>query len=107
VISVKIGDEIRAYLLLVPIWHEIVNDKVGSDDADRRVIVVTHCPLCDVAIVFDRDVRHGGKDYRDLRFGTTGKLRRSDLVMWDRLVSAVLGTSHCRPIKRRGAENLA
>src|SRR6056300_1478488 len=41
-------------------------------------VAVTYCPLCDTAIVFDRTL-----DGRTLRFGTTGKLPNSDLVMWD------------------------
>ena len=42
-------------------------------------MVVTFCPLCNSAIVFDR--RLDGVTYD---FGTSGKLRISDLVMWDR-----------------------
>jgi hypothetical protein len=40
---------------------------------------VTFCPLCNTAIAFDRQV-----DGQTLDFGTTGNLRHSDLVMWDR-----------------------
>ena len=68
------GGEAKAYPLQVLIWHEIVNDRVGG-----RPVVVTFCPLCNSALVFDRRV-----DGRLLTFGTTGKLRNSDLVMWDR-----------------------
>jgi hypothetical protein len=64
----------RAYPLQILIWHEIVNDVVGG-----QPVAVTYCPLCNSALVFDRTV--GG---RVLDFGTTGKLRHSDLVMWDR-----------------------
>ena len=74
VISVAIGGEARAYPLGVMIWHEIVNDTVGG-----MPIAVTWCPLCNSSVVFDR--RAGG---RTLSFGTTGKLRNSDLVMYDR-----------------------
>jgi hypothetical protein len=42
-------------------------------------VAVTFCPLCNAAVVFDRRV-----DGRTLDFGTTGKLRHSDLVMYDR-----------------------
>src|SRR5262249_41270714 len=42
-------------------------------------VVVTYCPLCNAALVFERLV-----DGRVLDFGTTGKLRNSDLVMYDR-----------------------
>jgi hypothetical protein len=55
-------------------WHEIVNDTVGGVP-----VAVTYCPLCNASIVFDR--RLGG-DIFD--FGTTGKLRISDVVMYDR-----------------------
>jgi hypothetical protein len=74
VISITLGGEARAYPLRVMIWHEIVNDVVGGVP-----IAVTWCPLCNSAVVFDR--RLGGTT---LSFGTTGKLRNSDLVMYDR-----------------------
>jgi hypothetical protein len=64
----------RAYPLQILIWHEIVNDTVGG-----RPVTITFCPLCNTAIAFDR--RLDGVTYD---FGTTGNLRRSDLVMWDR-----------------------
>ncbi len=73
VIALTVNGDSRAYPLSVLIWHEIVNDTVGGVP-----VAVTFCPLCDAAIVFDRRV-----DGRTLRFGTTGKLRHSDLVMWD------------------------
>lgn len=74
VISVEIGEDARAYPLRILIWHEIVNDTVGG-----KPVTVTYCPLCNSAIVFDRNVAGKVRD-----FGTTGKLRRSDLVMYDR-----------------------
>ena len=74
VISVRIGSEARAFPLRILIWHEIVNDTVGGTP-----IAVTWCPLCNSSVAFD--CRVGG---RTLSFGTTGKLRNSDLVMYDR-----------------------
>ncbi|MVA97205.1 DUF3179 domain-containing protein [Nitratireductor sp. CAU 1489] len=74
VIRLALGDEIRAYPLQVLTWHEIVNDEIGGVP-----VAVTYCPLCNAAIVFDRRL-----DGRTLEFGTTGKLRNSDLVMYDR-----------------------
>jgi hypothetical protein len=74
VLVVEIGDPVRAYPVQILVWHEIVNDTLGG-----RPIAVTYCPLCNSSLVFDRRV--GG---RTLTFGTTGNLRRSDLVMWDR-----------------------
>jgi len=74
VIALEINGEDRAYPLEILIWHEIVNDRVAGTP-----VTVTFCPLCDTAIAFDRRV-----DGRVLDFGTTGNLRKSDLVMWDR-----------------------
>jgi hypothetical protein len=74
VLAVAVGDHARAYPVQILVWHEIVNDALGG-----RPIAVTYCPLCNSSLVFDRRV--GG---RTLTFGTTGNLRRSDLVMWDR-----------------------
>src|SRR5439155_296631 len=54
--------------------HEIVNDVVANTP-----VVVTFCPLCNTAIAFDRRVQG-----HVLSFGTTGNLRDSDLVMYDR-----------------------
>lgn len=74
VIALTIGADARAYPLQILIWHEIVNDTVGGVP-----VTVTFCPLCNTALVFDRRL-----DGRVLDFGTTGNLRDSDLVMWDR-----------------------
>ncbi len=74
VIAVSIGPDARAYPLAILMWHEIVNDTVGGTP-----FAITFCPLCNSALVFERSV--GG---RTLSFGTTGLLRHSDLVMWDR-----------------------
>ncbi len=74
VIGLSINGDARAYPLRILTWHEIVNDVVGGVP-----VVVTFCPLCNSAIVFDRRI-----DGRAVEFGTTGKLRNSDLVMYDR-----------------------
>jgi hypothetical protein len=72
VIAFELSGDARAYPLEIMIWHEIVDDEVGGVP-----VVITFCPLCNTAIAFDRRV-----DGQALRFGTTGNLRRSDLVMW-------------------------
>jgi hypothetical protein len=74
VLVVRVGRAVRAYPIQILIWHEIVNDVLGG-----WPIAVTYCPLCNSALVFDRRLRG-----RTLTFGTTGNLRNSDLVMWDR-----------------------
>lgn len=74
VIGLVINGDARAYPLRILHWHEIVNDVVGG-----RPVAVTYCPLCNLPLVWDRRL-----DDRVLDFGTTGKLRHSDLVMYDR-----------------------
>jgi len=74
VIVLRLGREARAYPLQILMFHEITNDTVNDVP-----VAVTFCPLCNASIVFDRRV--GG---RVLDFGTTGRLRLSDLVMYDR-----------------------
>ncbi len=75
VILLRHGGAARAYPLQVLIWHEIVNDRVAGTP-----VAVTFCPLCNAALVFKRPTVEG----EVLTFGTTGNLRKSDLVMWDR-----------------------
>jgi hypothetical protein len=74
VIAVADADAARAYPLQILIWHEIVNDTLAG-----KPIVVTFCPLCNTSLVFERVISG-----REFTFGTTGNLRFSDLVMWDR-----------------------
>jgi len=66
--------DIRIYPLQILIWHEIVNDVVGD-----MPVAITFCPLCNTAIAFNTTV-----DGTVLDFGTTGRLRFSNLVMYDR-----------------------
>jgi hypothetical protein len=74
VIELVVEGDARAYPIQILIWHEIVNDVVAGVP-----VTVTFCPLCNTAIVFDRRVNE-----QTLDFGTTGNLRNSDLVMYDR-----------------------
>ena len=74
VIGLEVNGVARAYPLRVLTWHEIVNDVIGGTP-----VAATYCPLCNAAIVFDRRI-----DGQVLEFGTTGKLRHSDMIMYDR-----------------------
>ena len=74
VVALVIDGDARAYPLAMLMWHEIVNDTVGGVP-----VTVTFCPLCNTSITFERVVNG-----QELTFGTSGMLRRSDLVMWDR-----------------------
>ncbi len=74
VIVVEINGEAKAYPIQILIWHEIVNDEVGGVP-----VTVTYCPLCNSALVFERQFGD-----RLLDFGTSGELYQSALVMYDR-----------------------
>lgn len=73
VISVEIDGIARAYPLAILTRHEVANDVIGETP-----IAVTFCPLCNSAIVFNRQVEGDV-----LRLGVSGFLRKSDLIMWD------------------------
>jgi hypothetical protein len=74
VLALEIKGDARAYPLQILMWHEVVNDVVGGVP-----VTVTFCPLCNSGIVFERVVNGTTLD-----FGTSGKLYKSDLVMYDR-----------------------
>ena len=74
VIALEYGGEAKAYPLQILTWHEIVNDDIAG-----LPVAATYCPLCNSALVFEREL--GGALYD---FGVSGNLRNSDLIMWDR-----------------------
>jgi len=74
VLTLDLGGEVRAYPIRYLMWHGIANDTVGDVP-----VAVTFCPLCNTAMVFDRRVQG-----QVLDFGVTGKLRASDMIMYDR-----------------------
>jgi hypothetical protein len=74
VIAFNVDGDARARPLQILIWHEIASDEVAGDP-----VAITYCPLSHTAIAFERRVAGVGT----LRFGTSGLLRDSDLIMWD------------------------
>ncbi|MEX2206454.1 MAG: DUF3179 domain-containing protein [Myxococcota bacterium] len=74
VLALVIGDQARAYPVAILNWHEIVNDTLGGVP-----ILVSFCPLCGTGLVFDRRIAGTTR-----RFGVSGLLYRSDLLMFDR-----------------------
>ena len=85
VLALSFNGAKKAYPVRILNWHEIVNDFAGNTP-----IAVTYCPLCRTGIAYERVL-----DGKAVEFGTSGKLYRSDLVMYDRLTetywSQVLG----------------
>ncbi|MFQ5838530.1 MAG: DUF3179 domain-containing protein [Thermoplasmata archaeon] len=93
VVGLALGGESRVYPIRILNWHEVVDDLVGA-----QPIVVTYCPLCGSGIVFSRLVN--GKE---LTFGVSGRLYKSNLVMvdnetrslWSQMTGeAILGPMH-------------
>lgn len=74
VLALELAGDARAYPIQILLWHEIANDTVGGTP-----VAVTYCPLCNTAITYERTVRGV-----PVTFGTSGRLYRSDLVMYDR-----------------------
>lgn len=81
-----------AYPFKILNFHEIVNDEL-----DGLPVLISYCPLCRSAIVYDRRV---GGDV--LSFGNTSALYESDLVMVDRSTGSywwqVAGTAIVGPL---------
>jgi hypothetical protein len=73
VVGVALGGQARAYPLAILTWHELVNDTLAG-----RHILVSFCPLCGTALVFDREA---GGSVRS--FGVSGLLYNSDLLLYD------------------------
>lgn len=74
VIGVEVDGVARAYPTRILVWHEIVNDTIGE-----TAFAVTYCPLCGTAMVFDRTIDGAAR-----RFGVSGLLYQSDVLMYDR-----------------------
>ncbi|MCI0575771.1 MAG: DUF3179 domain-containing protein [Chloroflexi bacterium] len=87
VIGLALNGEARAYPIRLLSSHELVNDTVGGE-----AVLISWCPLCFSAIVFERTVAG-----RELTFGVSGMLYHDNLVMVDHqtntLWSQLLGQS--------------
>ena len=82
-IVVSVGKVIKFYPYSILVWHEIVNDVVGS-----KSLAVTFCPLCGSAIVFDAEINGKAE-----QFGVSGKLYESNLLMYDKSTESLWSQS--------------
>lgn len=64
----------RAYPIKILNYHEIVNDKIKDES-----IIISYCPLCGSGIAFSPHL-----DKPDVRFGVSGLLYNSDMLLYDR-----------------------
>lgn len=74
VLSYSHDGKTRAYPLRILVWHEIVNETIAG-----KPILVTYCPLCGTAMIFDRKIKDEVRT-----FGVSGMLYQSDVLMYDR-----------------------
>jgi hypothetical protein len=75
-VLVYVGTEtLRVYPISILMFHEIVNDVV-----DGLPISVTYCPLCNTGAAFSGI----GPEGEVLDFGVSGRLRFSNMLMYDR-----------------------
>ncbi len=72
-IIVTSGTTTRFYPFAILNWHEVVDDTI-----EGRPLLITYCPLCGSAIVYDRRL-----DGKERVFGVSGKLYESNLLMYD------------------------
>ncbi len=75
VLGLELNGVVKAYPVKILNWHEIVNDYLNETP-----IAVTYCPLCNSGLVFVRPIVKN----QVLEFGVSGRLYKSDLVMYDR-----------------------
>jgi len=69
----------KAYPLRILNWHEIVNDRFGAEP-----MVITFCPLCGTGMAF-----RAGFDGKAKRFGVSGLLYNSDMLLYDRTTESL------------------
>lgn len=64
----------KAYPVQILNYHEIVNDKLGTEP-----VVITYCPLCGTGMAFSSRVKN-----THYSFGVSGLLYNSDMLLYDR-----------------------
>lgn len=79
IIKLNYNGQTRIYPFQILVFHEIVNDKFGD-----KPVLVTYCPLCGTAISYVRQVEINGEQI-ETKFGVSGKLYNSNLIMYDKL----------------------
>jgi hypothetical protein len=74
VLAVDYNGVTKAYPIRIPNWHEVVND-----DFNGKPVLITWCPLCLSGVVYDPE-----SSGRRITFGVSGKIYKSNLLMYDR-----------------------
>lgn len=79
VLGISHRGQARAYPIAVLERHEIVNDRIGC-----QPLVISYCPLCGTGLAFRAEL-----DGQALRFGVSGLLYRSNLLLYDRATESL------------------
>ncbi len=79
ILGLNLNGITKAYPIKILNHHEIVNDSFGS-----RKVVVTFCPLCGTGIAFEPKANG-----ESLRFGVSGLLYNSDMLLYDRKTNSL------------------
>lgn len=74
ILGVSIANTHRAYPIKIPNWHEVVNDSIQD-----KPVIISYCPLCGTGMVYQATIK--GKA---LKFGVSGLLYNSDVLLYDR-----------------------
>lgn len=82
VIYLEIKGKSKAYPLNVLSAHELVNDTLEGSS-----ILISYCPLCNSALIFNRILYFRGDKYT-LEFDVSGMLRNSNMVMYDKVTES-------------------
>lgn len=74
VLSVRLGQQVRAYPLKILAWHQVVNDSL-----DGLPIVVSYCPISGAGVAYERPLADG----KPLEFGVSGRLYNANILLYD------------------------
>jgi hypothetical protein len=79
VLGLELQGAARAYPASILNYHEIVDDHIGD-----QALKVTLCPLCVSGMVFVADINN-----RRMRFGVSGLLYNSAMLLYDRAINSM------------------
>lgn len=88
VFGVEVGDETRAYPKRILAWHELATDTLGGVD-----LTIVYCTLCGTVIPYESVVAG-----RQLTFGTSGLLYRSNKLMFDEETGSLWSSLEGSPV---------
>lgn len=88
VFGVEVDGEARAYPKRILAWHELAIDRLGDVD-----LTIVYCTLCGTVIPYESAVAG-----RQLTFGTSGLLYRSNKLMFDEETASLWSSLEGSPV---------